>query len=286
MDAGRPEEPSDLNGPDYFDSAVEFSILGPVEVVASDGHLDVGGPKERAMLAVLAAWPGEVVSADRLADALWGDEPPRTSAKLVQNLVLHLRKRLGHELIETRASGYVLHVKPEAVDTRRFERLVAEGRSQATDGTRAAAVATFTTALELWRGTPLQELADWPPAQAEAARLQELRRCVEEEQADAALSLGRHREWVSHLELLVSSEPLRERRWALLMLAHYRCGRQVDALRSFQRARAALSDLGLEPGPELQAIERGIAAQDQSLLSPAAEGAGAPALPTESCRFS
>ena len=240
----------------------------------------MGGPKERVVLAALCAWPGEVLSNDRLTDALWGDDPPKTSAKLIQNLVLHLRKTLGHELIETRPSGYVLHVRPETVDARRFERLVTQGRDQASDGMPAAAVATFARALELWRGPPLDELADWAPAQAEAARLQELRRCAQEEQADAALALGRHREWVGHLESLAANEPLRERRWALLMLAQYRCERQADALRSFQRARASLIELGLEPGPELQTIEHGIAARDQSLLSLSADGSGMATLPT------
>jgi WD40 repeat protein/class 3 adenylate cyclase len=228
----------------------------------------VGGPKECAVLAVLAAYAGDVVSAERLTEALWGDRPPRSAGKLIQNLVLRLRKALGPDLIETRAGGYLLRVVPEAVDATRFERLLAEGREQVSSGEPASAVAAFTSALRLWRGPPLGELADWPAAQAEVTRLEELRRCVEEELADAALALGRHHEWVARLEALVTEEPLRERRWALLMVALYRCGRQADALRAYQRARSALGDLGLEPGPELQATERAVTAHDPSLARP------------------
>jgi WD40 repeat protein/class 3 adenylate cyclase len=217
---------------------------------------------------VLAAHAGDVVSSERVAEALWGDRPPRSAGKLVQNLVLRLRKALGRDLIETRAGGYLLRVVPEAVDAKRFERLLAEGREQVSSGELAPAMAKFTSALRLWRGPPLGELADWPAAQAEVTRLEELHRCVEEELADAALGLGRHQEWVARLEALVTEEPLRERRWVQLMVALYRCGRQADALRAYQRARAALGDLGLEPGPELQATERAVTAHDPSLARP------------------
>src|SRR5207342_3275006 len=128
---------------------------------------------------------------------------------------------------------------------------VAEGRARAGDLDLISAAVALSAALELWRGSPLPELADWPPARGEVARLEELRRCVDEELAEVELASGHHHEWVPTLETLVLEDPLRERRWGLLMMALYRCGRQADAMRTFQRARASLDELGLEPGPEL-----------------------------------
>ena len=239
--------------------------LGPIEVAGPDGPLPVAAAKERAALSVLAAWPGAVISSDRLAEALWGDHPPPSSPKSVQNLVLRLRKTLGHDTIETRPGGYRLAVPPEAVDGVRFERLVTLARRQIAESEPGAAVVSYTAALSLWRGRPLPELADWAPAQIEAARLAELFSSAQEEQADATLAIGEHRDYVSRLESLVAEEPLRERRWELLVVALYRCGRQADALRAFQRARHELGELGLEPGPGLQAIERAVASRDPSL---------------------
>jgi WD40 repeat protein/DNA-binding SARP family transcriptional activator len=232
------------------------------------------------VLAALAAHTGEVVSSDGLIDALWGDRPPRSAGKQVQNVVLRLRKRLGQDLIETRPGGYLLRLEPDSVDLCRFERLVADGRERASEGDLVDASAAFESALELWRGRALSDLADWPGSQAEIVRLEELRRCIEEELAGATLALGRHREWLPRLEALVTEEPLRERRWALLMTALHRSGRQADALRAFQRARAVLSDLGLEPGTELAAVERAIAADDASLRWSSPASAPEPDLPS------
>jgi DNA-binding SARP family transcriptional activator/WD40 repeat protein len=255
-------------------------VLGSLEVEGHDGSLEVGGPKERAALAVLAAHVDEVVSGELLIDALWGDQPPRSAAKLVQNLVLRLRKALGRDLIETRPGGYVLRVEPDAVDARRFERLVAEGRTLASRNEMPAALAALTEAVGLWRGRPLGELADWPPVQPQVTQLEELHRCAEEELAEAALAVAHHREWVPRLEALVTEEPLRERRWGLLMVALYRSGRQTDALRAYQRARAALGELGLEPGPELRLVERAVAAQESALTWPTSDQTQLPATPT------
>src|SRR5262245_48018500 len=260
------------------DGADEFSILGPIEVVTPDGPLEIGGPRERAALAVLVWWAGQVVSAERLAEALWGDSPPRSSGKVVQNLVLRLRKALGPEVIETRPGGYVLCAPQDAVDVRRFDRLVAEGRGRlATDD--PTAVSALSAAMDLWRSSPLPELVDWPPARTEIARLEEVRRCLLEDLSDAALRSGQHRDWVARRETMVTEEPLRERRWGMYMVALYRCGRQADALRTYQRARAELAELGLEPGPELRAIENAISTHDTSLAAPRVDGVE-PALPT------
>ena len=258
--------------------ADKFSILGPIEVVTADGPLKMSGPKERAALAVLVAWAGRVVSAERLTEAVWGDDPPRSSGKVVQNLVLRLRKALGPDVIETRPGGYSLRAPADAVDVGRFERLVSEGRAGLAAGDPGALTA-LSAATDLWRSSPLPELADWPPARAEIARLEELHRCVLEDLAEAELGVGHHREWVAQLETMVSEEPLRERRWGLYMVALYRSGRQADALRTYQRARAALAEVGLEPGPELRAIERAVSSHDGSLAAPRPENV-AWALPT------
>ena len=244
---------------------IEFSVLGPLEAATDDGSVRIGGRKDRVVLAVLVAWAGQVVSTDRLTDAVWGDRPPRSSLKLLQNVVVRLRKTLGADVIDTTQGGYALRVPPDAIDVRRFEQMVNDGRGCAANGDWSTAATAWSRALRLWRGPPLVELGEWPPAVAERARLEELHRCVTEELAEAELACGRHHAWVADLETMASAEPLRERRWALLALALYRCGRQAEALRTFQRARAALGELGLDPGPELQTLERAVSTQDTSL---------------------
>jgi predicted ATPase/class 3 adenylate cyclase len=255
---------------------IEFSVLGPLEAAGGDGSVRISGRKERVVLAVLVAWAGQVVSTDRMTDAVWGGRPPRSSLKLLQNMVLHLRKALGAGVIETAPLGYVLLTPPEAIDVQRFARMVSEGRASAANGEWSAAAAAWAGALDLWRGPPLVDLGEWPPAVAERARLEEMHSCVVEELAEAELACGRHRAWVADLETMAGNEPLRERRWALLALALYRCGRQAEALRAFQRARAALGELGLEPGPELQYLEQAVSVQDTSLeLGDQGRGGGA-----------
>ena len=175
------------------------------------------------------ALSGQVLSTERLTEALWGEDPPRSSGKVVQNLVLRLRKMLGPDAIATRSGGYELRTGPDAVDVRRFERLAAEGRTCVAKHDRAG-VDALSAALALWRSSPLPEIADWPPARAEIARLEELHRCLIEDLAEAELDLGHHREWVAQLEVMVADEPLRERRWGLLMVALYRSGRQADSV--------------------------------------------------------
>jgi DNA-binding SARP family transcriptional activator/WD40 repeat protein/energy-coupling factor transporter ATP-binding protein EcfA2 len=260
-------------------TVVEVSILGPIAVIVDGVGVDISGPKERAVLAVLAASTGDTVSTERIADAVWAEDPPRSSGKVVQNLVLRLRKELGNALIETRPGGYALRVSPGAIDAPRFEQLVGEGRDRVAGNDPAEALASFRRALDLWRGAPLAELVDWPPAEPHRVRLEELHRCAWEEAAEAGLALGDHRGWVTTLETMVADEPLRERRWELLMVALSRSGRQVEALRAYQRARTALADLGLEPGRELRAVEQKVSGHDPSLAAPPAAGP-APSLPT------
>ena len=240
---------------------------------------ELRGRRERAVLAALALGAGDVVATDRLIAALWGEHAPRSAAKNVQNCVLRLRKALGPDVIETQVPGYRLAVPADAVDARRFEDLVALGRAARVNGTPDRAAAAFREALGLWRGEPFDDLRGWDPADAEAARLVELRRIAAEELMDAELACGRHAACVAELERMAGEEPFRERRWAMLMLALYRCGRQAEALRAYQRARIALAtELGIEPGPELRTLERAVVAQDGSLDLPAAADASGPAV--------
>jgi predicted ATPase len=181
-----------------------------------------------------------------------------------------------------------LRTRPDALDIWCFDRLVREGRVRADVSEWDAAAAALSEAVHLWRGPPLSDLGEWAPARAEAARLEEELRCVREELAEVELARGHHHDVVVLLETMVSEEPFRERRWRLLMLALYRCGRQADALRAFQRARAALDELGLEPGPELRTLERGISVHDQALgatRSPPASAGRRHNLPLALTRF-
>lgn len=237
-------------------------LLGPV-VVEADGALS---PRDRAVLAALAVRRGQVSSPDAIADAVWGERPPSTWPKQVQACVGRLRKALGATAIETTSSGYALAVDADELDLHRFEELVARARALAASGEPDRAASTFTRALGLWRGRPYAELSDWPPAVSESNRLGELRLSVEEDLLDARLACGEHREVAAAAESLVNGEPLRERRWELLALAQYRCGRQGDALRTLQRARRTLVEqLGIDPSRRLAALESAILDQDRSL---------------------
>ena len=245
---------------------LEFRLLGPLEVREGERVVDVRRRKHRALLAALALRPGEPVSADRLVDELWGENPPRTAKHALENYVSELRKALGREVIGTGPAGYVLDIAPDRVDVTRFERLVAEARDAAPEE-RAE---KLRSALALVRGEPLGDLAFEPFAPAAIGRLQELELAAREELAEAELDLGRHADVVAALEPLVSAHPYRERLRALLMLALYRSGRQADALAAYQSARSILvEELGIDPSEELQELERAILRQDAALRAPA-----------------
>lgn len=248
---------------------MEFRILGPLEVTGSGGVIRLGSRRERAVLGALVLGGGDVMSADRLIDALWGDAPPRSAPKTLQNYVLKLRKALGPEAIETQAGGYRLATETAVIDARKFDGLVRTMTEARTADRPAEAVELGREALALWRGDPLEELEGWSVARTETHRLLEVRRVAEEELVDAEIACGHAAAVVAQLEAMVAAEPLRERRWSMLMRALYREGRQADALRAFQRARTLLGDeLGIEPGPELRALELAIATQDPSLDPP------------------
>ncbi len=251
------------------DGTTEFRILGPFEVFDHGQPIEVGAGKQRALLALLLLSAREVVSTDRLIDALWNDDPPVSALNSVHVYVSQLRKALGNGHLETRGHGYLLVIEPEQLDLDRFERLLGEGRELLAAGEPEPAAATLRSALGLWRGQPLSDFANEPFAQGEIARLDELRLTALEERIEADLALGRNAELVSELEALVREHPLRERLRAQLMLALHRSGRQAEALAAYQQARRTLADeLGLEPGRNLQELEGAILRQDARLDLP------------------
>jgi YVTN family beta-propeller protein len=248
---------------------LEFRILGPLEVVDGDRPLALGGPKQRALLAVLLLHRGGVVSTDRLIDELWGERPPARAAKSVQVYVSNLRKALGDGVLVTSGRGYSLRAVHGQLDLDRVEALVSEGREALGDGDAQRASDRLREALALWRGPSLADFAYESFAQGEAVRLEEERVAALEDRIDADLALSRHAALIGELEVLVREHPLRERLQAQLMLALYRSGRQADALARYQQARRELIDeLGIEPGRELQDLERAILSQDPALGSP------------------
>jgi DNA-binding SARP family transcriptional activator len=202
---------------------MNFQVLGPLEVGGDEGALALGGIKQRSVLALLLLHANEVVSADRLIDALWGASPPLTARKTIQVYVSRLRAALGNDRLVTRPGGYVLYVEPEELDLARFEQLVAEARRAPAE----TAASKLREALALWHGPALADLAYEQFAQAEVARLEELRLAAVEQRVDADLELGRHTELVAELETHVAQHPLREHLRYQLMLALYRSDRQA-----------------------------------------------------------
>jgi DNA-binding SARP family transcriptional activator len=262
-------------GEDRYRAQVDVHLLGPLLVTGPDGPVSVGAQKERAVCAALALRVGRVVSAGELVDALWGAEPPTTAVKTLQGYVSKLRRALGPGIVGTVGQGYVLRLPPDAVDVVHLHRLVGQARAAMSEGRAAAAVDHYAEALALWRGEPLPDLLGSEIGRSEAARLDEIRCAVQEEQLEARIALGEHQRTIPDLEALVSEAPLRERAWELLMLALYRAGRQADALRAFQRVRTLLIDqIGVEPGPRIKGLEAAIIAHDPRLDLATADGGG------------
>jgi DNA-binding SARP family transcriptional activator/class 3 adenylate cyclase len=246
---------------------LEFRVLGPLEVVGEQGALELGGPKQRATLAILLLSANRVVSVDRLADELYAGAAPVTALKQVQRQVSDLRKLLGPAAaIETRPPGYTIRLAAEQLDLSAFERLTADGAEALAAGDAQRARELLRQALGLWHGPPLADLTYESFARTPIERLEEIRLAALEQRIDAELALGRHRELVGELQELVTEHPLRERFHEQLMLALYRSGRQAEALEAYRRARLALTeDFGLEPSPALQQLERRILTQHASL---------------------
>jgi DNA-binding SARP family transcriptional activator len=245
---------------------LEFRILGPLEVRSRGKSISLGGTRQRSVLLLLLLRANDIVAADRLIEDLWGANAPTTAAHGVQVYISNLRRLLseagGERRLLTRAPGYSLRVEPGELDLERFERLLREAR----DVAPAIASEKLGEALGLWRGSPLVDFAYEAFAQAPIVRLEELRLVAAEERIDADLACGRHRDVVSELETLIAAHPLRERLRGQLMVALYRSGRQAEALEVFQQTRRGLVDeLGIDPTPELQQLERAILCQDPAL---------------------
>jgi basic membrane lipoprotein Med (substrate-binding protein (PBP1-ABC) superfamily)/DNA-binding SARP family transcriptional activator len=237
---------------------MNVSLLGTLRVEVNGSPVDLGPPKQRALLALLALNVNQVVATERLIDLIWGDDPPRTAAHSLQIYVSSLRKVLGARSIETRAPGYLLLLDPGDVDAARFQRLVEENQP---DQLRAA--------LGMWHGEPLADFAYEEWAQPHIRRLRGLHDRAVELLAEAELEAGRAPEVVGMLENLIEHDPLREASRRLLMLALYRSGRQAEALRTFREFRLLLGEeLGVEPSPALYQLEEQILLQDPGLAPP------------------
>ncbi|MEU6711572.1 BTAD domain-containing putative transcriptional regulator [Nonomuraea sp. NPDC046802] len=253
---------------------VAFRVLGPVEAYEHDDELDLGGLRQRAVLARLLVARGQVVPVDTLLYDLWDDDAAKGAQSGLQVYISRLRRVLEpgrprggpNRLLVTVASGYALRVAPDQVDALRFEQLTRAAGEHLEEGDPQAARGRLEKALGLWRGTPYSDFADQQWAEAEVNRLTELRLVARERHADTGLRLGMHAETVPDLEALTTENPLREEGWRLLALGLYRCGRQGDALAALRRARNMLADeLGIDPGPALRKLESDILAQAPEL---------------------
>jgi class 3 adenylate cyclase/tetratricopeptide (TPR) repeat protein len=247
---------------------VDYRILGPLEVIDAGRRVNLGGGKQRALLAVLLLHPNEVVSVDRLVDELWGEIPPATAGKLVQGYVSGLRKALGSVLV-TRPPGYLARVNEGELDLSRAVRLAEEAREAASAGELGRGSALLSRALALWRGMPLGDVELQGAAASESERLAELRLTLALDKSELDLALGRHADLIGELETLVARHPYQERLRGQLMLALYRSGRQAEALDVYRETRRRLADeLGLEPSAALRELEAAILAHDPSLDLP------------------
>ncbi len=238
----------------------QFRILGPIEVAAATGATArVPRGRTLSLLALLLLERGAVVHVDRALDELWEGERPRHGRKAVHVVASRLRSALGEGILRSEGVGYALRMAPGDLDADRFEALVRDGRAQLAAGEPWEAAAVLGGALELWRGPALADVADARFAQPEIARLEDLRLACVSDRIDAELACGRHAEVVGELEGLVREHPLRERLRGQQMLALYRAGRQAEALEAYRRAYEALVDgLGIEPSPDLRALEAAI----------------------------
>ena len=244
-----------------------FGLLGSLLATREGVPVTVGGLRQRIVLALLLLHANEVVPRERLIDGLWGETPPETAANALQVAVHALRKLFGHDRVERHGGGYRLRLEEGELDVHRFEQLVERARAA---GDSRAEARLLREALALWRGPALADLRDAPFAEREASRLEELRLTTLERRIAADLDCGEDLGLTGELESLIADEPYRERLHGQLMLALYRAGRQAEALEAYGRARRLLVDeLGMEPGPALQELERRILRQDASLLETA-----------------
>ena len=256
---------------------MRFRLLGSMQVATAEGERAVAGVLRRTLLASLLLQHDTAVSADRLADALWGERPPASPTTSLYNQVMRLRLSLGADADRVRqvAPGYLIRVEPGELDLEAFAELCSEGRGAVRAARWTDAAAAYAAALELWRGDPL---ADVPALQGHAVvqRLHEERLQALLGRADSELNLGRHEPLVGELYGLVKEHPLREEFRSRLMLALYRSGRAAEALDAYRSLRrVTVGELGVEPGPGVQALHTRILRSDPTLVLPAAPAAPA-----------
>jgi DNA-binding SARP family transcriptional activator/tetratricopeptide (TPR) repeat protein/transcriptional regulator with XRE-family HTH domain len=255
---------------------VRFRVLGPLELRDGAGRLvRLGAPKQRTLLALLLLHANRAVGMDLLVEALWGERPPVLAMGGLRTYVSGLRRMLrmdetvGVPRIAAQPGGYQLEVAVQELDLLLFERCAGEGQRALADGETALAAAQLGRALGLWRGRAFEDVPLGGGLRGELARLQERRLVVVEAWVEACLALGRHGGLVPELRRLVMAEPLRERLWGQWMLALYRSGRQAEALAAYQQLRGRLvQELGIEPGPPLQQLQRRILRGDAALAPP------------------
>jgi serine/threonine protein kinase/DNA-binding SARP family transcriptional activator/WD40 repeat protein len=248
-----------------MDRDMLIRVLGPVEVVSQGGLAHLGGPKQRAVLAMLTARSGRVVTTDELVDGIWGDDAPAAVSSSIHSYISTLRTIIDQP-IERHGSGYVLGVDRWRIDANVFEDTFEQGRKELVTNPSASAD-KLRKSLALWRGRAYADVADLPGLTDEARRLTDLRLTAVEIRIDADLALGRHAAVVGELEALAAENPFRESFRAKHMLALYRDGRQADALRAYQRTREYLrEELGIDPSSELAELEERILNHDYTLI--------------------
>lgn len=242
-------------------------MLGPTELLAGGTRVDLGGPLPRRLITALVVAEGRPVSDDRLADVLWGDDLPPRAMTSLQAYISRLRRSLGREALPRTGNGYRLAVSD--TDAAAFAAGVDRGRALLAQGRPAEALRALDAALALWRGDAFADLPTTPEVVAARGRLDELRSVAVDERLAARLATGDAPGAIADLQAAVRAQPYREQRWETLILALYRSGRQSEALAALRRIRALLADeLGVDPGPGLQRLERRLLAQDPALLLP------------------
>jgi DNA-binding SARP family transcriptional activator len=265
---------------------LEIRVLGTLEVIAPGGDtVAIRGQKLRTLVAALALHAGQVVSTDRLIDAIYGEDVPKQADNALQALISTVRRAMrssgvSSPLIRNNRAGYQLEIDRSCVDALRFVDLLAAARMRMHDDDLGGASRLFHTAIDSWRGHALEALRDCDEVYGERVRLEELRLNAIEDCIECDLAVGQHDRWCGDLDAIAREHPLRERLWGQLMIVQYRTGRQADALRSFQRARHHLADqLGITPGPELRGIESAVLAHDPTLSETIAPPTPASSLP-------
>jgi DNA-binding SARP family transcriptional activator/tetratricopeptide (TPR) repeat protein len=252
-------------------------LLGPLRVWDGAAWSSIRAAQQRVVLSILLIEAGRVVSTDRLVDEIWGEQPPRAAASVLRGYVMRLRRAMGVGTagpLQTRQAGYELSIDDDDVDARVFDRLVGSGRQALSNGDPERAVADLSQARAMWHGAALADVPASPTVSAFAERLEQARLAATEDLIAGRLELGHHGDVVAELHRLVDEHPMRERLWEQLMVALYRAGRRGDALAAYRRARSSLvTALGLEPGPDLQQLHRGILADDRRLAVPARRAA-------------